>query len=86
MRQPAEHPRCNQGPAWILLTCHRRENHGELGAICAAIRDIVAARTDVIVVCPVHPHPAVAARMREELDGIRGIQLLEPVDYPELLC
>ncbi len=23
--------------------------------------------------------------MREELDGIRGIQLLEPVDYPELL-
>ena len=70
----------------ILLTCHRRENHGEkLGAICAAIRDIVAARADVIVVCPVHPHPEVAARMRSELGGTRGIQLLEPVDYPELL-
>lgn len=70
----------------ILLTCHRRENHGDkLGEICAAVRDIVAARAEVIVVCPVHPNPDVASRMRTELAGVRGIQLLEPVDYPELL-
>ena len=70
----------------ILLTCHRRENHGDkLGEICGAVREIVAARAEVIVVCPVHPHPNVASRMRSELGGIRGIQLLEPVDYPELL-
>jgi UDP-N-acetylglucosamine 2-epimerase (non-hydrolysing) len=70
----------------ILLTCHRRENHGDkLGEICAAVRDIVAARPEVILVCPVHPHPDVASRMRSELGGVRGIQLLEPLDYPELL-
>lgn len=70
----------------ILLTCHRRENHGErLGAICAAVRDIVAARPDVVVVCPVHPNPDVTSRTRAELGGLARIQLVAPVDYPELL-
>jgi UDP-N-acetylglucosamine 2-epimerase (non-hydrolysing) len=85
MRQPAGITLPSQSRL-ILLTCHRRENHGDkLGEICAAVRDIVAARAEVMVVCPVHPNPDVAARMRTELGGVRGIQLLEPVDYPELL-
>jgi UDP-N-acetylglucosamine 2-epimerase len=70
----------------ILLTCHRRENHGpRLADICAAVRDIVAARPDVVVVCPVHPHPAVESSMRAELGSVRSVRLLPAVGYPELL-
>jgi UDP-N-acetylglucosamine 2-epimerase (non-hydrolysing) len=70
----------------ILLTCHRRENHGErMDGICLAVRDIVEARADVIVVAPVHPSPAVAPRMRAALGRVERVTLLEPVEYGELL-
>lgn len=70
----------------LLLTCHRRENHGaRLEAICGAIRDLVSARPDVIVACPVHPNPNVEVRMHAELDGLARVRLLAPVRYAELL-
>jgi len=70
----------------VLLTCHRRENHGaRMGEICAAVREIVAARPDVFIVCPVHPNPDVRSRMASELGRVARVQLLEPVDYPHLL-
>lgn len=70
----------------ILLTCHRRENHGEkMKDICAAVRDIVSARPDVVVVCPVHPNPDVEGRMRTELSAVDRVHLVPPVDYQELL-
>jgi UDP-N-acetylglucosamine 2-epimerase (non-hydrolysing) len=69
----------------ILLTVHRRENHGaRLLDICAAVRDIVRARRDVVVLCPVHPNPDVQRRVYQEL-AIERIQLMPPLDYPELL-
>ena len=43
----------------VVVTAHRRESFGEgLRAICRAIQDL-AARSDVQVVWPVHPNPAV---------------------------
>jgi UDP-N-acetylglucosamine 2-epimerase (non-hydrolysing) len=70
----------------ILLTCHRRENHGErMDDICRAVREIVEARGDVTVVCPVHPSPLVAPRMRAALGRVERVTLLEPVEYAELL-
>ena len=70
----------------ILLTCHRRENHGErMDDICRAVRDIVLARPDVTVVCPVHPSPQVRPRMQAALGGVERVTLLEPVEYAELL-
>jgi UDP-N-acetylglucosamine 2-epimerase (non-hydrolysing) len=69
----------------ILLTVHRRENHGErLLEICAAVRDIVRARGDVVVVCPVHPNPDVQRRVYQDL-AVERVQLVPPLDYPELL-
>jgi UDP-N-acetylglucosamine 2-epimerase (non-hydrolysing) len=69
----------------ILLTVHRRENHGaRLLEICAAVRDIVRARGDVVVVCPVHPNPDVQRRVYQDL-AIERVQLVPPVDYHELL-
>jgi UDP-N-acetylglucosamine 2-epimerase (non-hydrolysing) len=70
----------------ILLTVHRRENHGaRLSDVCAAACDIVRARRDVVIVCPVHPNPDVQRRVHEELAAVERIQLVPPVDYPELL-
>ena len=64
----------------VLVTCHRRENHGApLQAVAAAIARI-AERADVEVIWPTHPNPAV----RAALDGLRDrprIQLLDPLDY-----
>jgi UDP-N-acetylglucosamine 2-epimerase (non-hydrolysing) len=46
-------------PSLILLTAHRRENIGEgIERICAAALRL-AARGGVIILCPVHPNPAV---------------------------
>jgi len=89
LRSTAVPPRAVDLPAdrrMILLTVHRRENHGErLLDICAAVRDIVRARRGVVVVCPVHPNPEVQRRVHHELAAVEGIQLVPPVDYPELL-
>ena len=66
----------------ILVTAHRRENWGDpLRNICRAIRDIVNARPDVVVVFSVHPNPVVQKVVRAELDGIDGVFLLQALDY-----
>jgi UDP-N-acetylglucosamine 2-epimerase (non-hydrolysing) len=66
----------------IVLTLHRRENYGRgLDSVCAAVLELLAVRTDVGVVCPVHPNPAVATRVRQHLSGHPRIVLTEPLDY-----
>src|SRR5262249_13035357 len=47
--------------------------------------DIVRARRDVVVVCPVHPNPKVQRQVYQELAAVGRIQLVPPVEYPELL-
>ncbi len=70
----------------ILVTAHRRENHGEsLRSICRALKDIVAKYDDVEVIYPVHLNPNVRGPVREELAGVARIALLEPVGYDDLL-
>jgi UDP-N-acetylglucosamine 2-epimerase (non-hydrolysing) len=66
----------------ITLTLHRRENYGRgLDTVCAAILQLLDATPDVGVVCPVHPNPAVGARIRRHLAGHPRIVLTEPLDY-----
>jgi UDP-N-acetylglucosamine 2-epimerase (non-hydrolysing) len=70
----------------ILLTSHRRENHGApLEDICLAVRDIVEREPDVDVVWPLHPNPNVGARVRQMMRGVPHVHLIEPVSYLELL-
>ena len=72
----------------ILVTVHRRENHGEpLKDICKAIR-IVAARyrDSAHSVLPVHPNPNVGATIRSCLEGIDNITLTPALDYRELIA
>jgi UDP-N-acetylglucosamine 2-epimerase (non-hydrolysing) len=69
----------------ILVTAHRRENFGEpLVGICAALRTL-AQRGDVRVVYPVHRNPHVWEPVHAALEGVPGVVLLPPVDYPTLV-
>lgn len=65
----------------ILVTAHRRENHGAgLDGICTALLRI-AARGDCDVVYPVHPNPTVREHVKRRLGNVRGIHLIEPLEY-----
>jgi len=68
---------------WLLVTAHRRENHGTpLEGVCAALRRIAEERGDrVHVIYPVHRNPLVWGPVHERLGGVPGITLLPPVDY-----
>jgi UDP-N-acetylglucosamine 2-epimerase (non-hydrolysing) len=65
----------------ILLTLHRRENHGApMQSVCGAIRQIVEHR-DVEVLFPVHKAPAVREVVMPMLGATAGVTLCEPMDY-----
>lgn len=70
---------------FILVTMHRRENHGDgVRNICTAIRRI-ADGASVPVVFPVHLNPNVKDVVHELLGGRPLIHLVPPFAYPEFL-
>ncbi|OJA26968.1 non-hydrolyzing UDP-N-acetylglucosamine 2-epimerase [Burkholderia ubonensis] len=76
----------SDGRPQILVTCHRRENFGEvLESICKMLRDLCARYDMYRWVFPVHLNPAVREPVQRELDGIANLKLIEPVDYPTSL-
>ncbi len=65
-----------------VLTLHRRENYGpRLEQICFGVLDLLTRHPAMGVVCPVHPNPAVGARVRRSLSGHPRILLTAPLDY-----
>lgn len=70
----------------VLVTAHRRENHGErLTHILKAIIHLAQEFSDHSFVIPVHPNPNVKEKFYESLASIPNIILLPPLDYPELV-
>ena len=70
----------------LLVTAHRRENHGQpLRSICQALKTLTARVPDIEIVYPVHLNPAVNTLVREELEDADRIHLVEPVSYRDLL-
>jgi UDP-N-acetylglucosamine 2-epimerase (non-hydrolysing) len=71
----------------ILVTAHRRENHGApLESICRSLSDIADRYRDKIqIVYPVHPNSIVSDAVHKILGGQRGIRLVEPLDYRTLV-
>ncbi|HTT84941.1 MAG TPA: UDP-N-acetylglucosamine 2-epimerase (non-hydrolyzing) [Rhizomicrobium sp.] len=68
----------------ILVTCHRRENYGEgFHAIAKALLTL-AARSDVMLVFPIHRNPHVRSAFRA-LKGRENVRLTEPLDYLEFV-
>lgn len=70
----------------ILITAHRRENHGEgIKQICNAIKTIGAQYKQVHFTWPVHPNPMINDIVNQELKDLQNVTLKKPVDYLTLL-
>lgn len=70
----------------ILVTAHRRENHGEpLHHICEAVAQIVRRHPDVEILFPVHPNPDVRDAVRGWLGHVERVHLTPPLSYGDLL-
>lgn len=70
----------------ILITVHRRENHGErLKSILEAIKQLSAEYKNYKFIIPVHPNPNVKNFVYDVLSKQTNILLLSPLDYPELI-
>lgn len=70
----------------VLITAHRRENHGErIDRIIEAISYLATKYIDHTFVIPVHPNPNVKNKIHERLGQLNNIKLLKPLDYPYLV-
>lgn len=67
----------------ILVTGHRRENHGQgFINICKALKQIAINAKDTIIVYPVHLNPKVQKPVYELLGNQPNIKLIPPLGYP----
>ncbi|BFU77533.1 UDP-N-acetylglucosamine 2-epimerase (non-hydrolyzing) [Arcobacter sp. 15-2] len=70
----------------ILVTGHRRENHGQgFINICEALKAIAINNPDVDIVYPVHLNPNVQQPVKEILSNISNIYLIEPLQYESFI-
>ncbi|WP_310993439.1 non-hydrolyzing UDP-N-acetylglucosamine 2-epimerase [Aequorivita marina] len=70
----------------ILVTGHRRENHGDgLINICAALKTIAQNNPNVQIIYPVHLNPNVVGPVNELLSGVENIHLVSPLAYPAFI-
>ncbi len=70
----------------VLITAHRRENHGErIDRIIDAISYLAKKYEDHTFVIPVHPNPNVKNKIHSRLEEFKNIHLLKPLDYPYLV-
>jgi UDP-N-acetylglucosamine 2-epimerase (non-hydrolysing) len=70
----------------ILVTGHRRENHGEgIIKICNALRNIAEENEDVQIIYPVHPNPNIKKPVFKLLNKLKNVLLIEPLSYPSFV-
>lgn len=67
----------------ILVTGHRRENHGQgFLNICKGLKKIAEENKDVQIIYPVHLNPNVQKPVYELLSNIDNVKLIDPLSYP----
>ena len=70
----------------ILVTGHRRENHGQgFINICTALKEIALKNPTMDIVYPVHLNPNVQKPVHEILGNIKNIYLIEPLQYEQFI-
>jgi UDP-N-acetylglucosamine 2-epimerase (non-hydrolysing) len=79
-------PTLTQVLAWsgpvILVTAHRRENWGQpMERICRAVRDLIATQPNACIVFAMHRNPVVRTTIRQILEGLDRVFLIEPPEY-----
>lgn len=83
LRQAAPALPARPGRDFILVTAHRRENHGQpLLDICGAIADLAHRHPGLDFIYPVHPNPRVREVVHAHLGQHDNVLLIEPCDYP----
>ncbi len=71
---------------FILVTGHRRENHGQgFINICEALKEIALANPNTDIVYPVHLNPNVQKPVNELLSRVDNIYLIKPLQYEEFI-
>ena len=67
----------------VLVTGHRRENHGQgFINICGALKQIATENEDVQIIYPVHLNPNVQKPVYDILGNEKNINLIAPLSYP----
>lgn len=67
----------------ILVTGHRRENHGQgFINICNALKEIALSSEEIQIIYPVHLNPNVKKPVYEILGNVDNIKLISPLSYP----
>jgi UDP-N-acetylglucosamine 2-epimerase (non-hydrolysing) len=70
----------------ILVTGHRRENHGQgFINICTALKDIAFKNPNLDIVYPVHLNPNVQKPVRKILSNLPNVYLIEPLQYEQFI-
>ena len=70
----------------LLITGHRRENHGEgFERICKALQIIAKNNPEIALIYPVHLNPNVQEPVKKYLQNIPNIKLLEPLAYQDFI-
>lgn len=73
----------NHSKKIILVTGHRRENHGQgFINICEALKEIAELNPGVQIIYPVHLNPNVSKPVYQILSNISNIHLINPLSYP----
>lgn len=76
----------NSDKKLILVTGHRRENHGDgFIRICEALKEIADNNSDVQIIYPVHLNPKVKEPVYRILGEVENIHLIEPLSYPSFV-
>lgn len=70
----------------ILVTGHRRENHGEgFERICKALKRIAEDDINRLIIYPVHLNPKVQEPVNKILSGVNNIILINPLAYQDFI-
>lgn len=70
----------------ILVTGHRRENHGKgFENICLALKTIAKNNSDIQIVYPVHLNPKVKKPVHKLLSELDNVFLIAPLSYPSFV-
>lgn len=74
------------GRPMVLITAHRRENHGDgIRNLCSAIGRLADTFPKVQFVYPVHLNPNIRGPVHEILGRRSNVHLIPPADYPEFI-
>lgn len=74
------------GRPMVLITAHRRENHGAgIRNLCTAIGRLAESFPEVQFVYPVHLNPNIYGPVHEILGDCGNVHLIPPAEYPEFI-